>query len=67
MPGEWVAKYDKDIKKNSRYNMFYSDTFDQDFMILGEELNENIKIVHFANIDNTIHSHSDEWITTHWI
>jgi hypothetical protein len=67
MPGEWVAKYDKDIKKNSRYNMFYSDAFDQDFMILGEELNENIKIVHFANVDNTIHSHPDEWITTHWI
>lgn len=66
MPGEWVAKYDKDINLNAKYNTWYKQKFNQDYMILGEELNENIKIVHFANFDNTIHEHPDEWIKEHW-
>ena len=66
MPGEWVAKYEKNKKLNTTYNLMYCETFDQDFMILGEELNENIKIVHFANFDNNIHDHPDEWIKDYW-
>jgi hypothetical protein len=66
MPGQWVAKYDKDIDLNTRYNVMYAENFDEDFMILGDELNENIRIVHFANFDNTIHEHPDEWIKEHW-
>ena len=66
MPGQWIAKYDKDIDLNTRYNLMYAERFNEDFMILGEELNENIRIVHFANVDNTIHEHPDEWIKEHW-
>lgn len=66
MPGQWVAKYDNDINLNTRYNVMYAERFNEDFMILGEELNENIRIVHFANFDNTIHEHPDEWIKEHW-
>ena len=66
MRGDWVAKYDKDIGLNASYNTMYYENFGHDFMIMGEEVNENIKIVHFANFDNTIHEHSDEWIKDHW-
>jgi hypothetical protein len=66
MQGDWVAKYDKDIGLNASYNTMYYENFGHDFMIMGEEVNENIKIVHFANFDNTIHEHPDEWIKDHW-
>lgn len=66
MPGSWVAKYDNDFNLNARYNIMYCDSFDEDFMILGDEVNEKIKIVHFANFNNTIHNHPDEWIKDYW-
>tara|TARA_Y100000310_G_scaffold93329_1_gene90848 strand:- start:1740 stop:2504 length:765 start_codon:yes stop_codon:yes gene_type:complete len=66
MPGEWVAKYDKDKEKNVRYNVMYNEAFNKDYMILGNQVNEDIKIVHFANFDNTIHEHPEEWIKEYW-
>ena len=66
MPGQWVAKYDKDIRLNSRYNMWYSQKFGADFMIMGDEVWDELKIIHFANVDNTIHEHPDGWIKEYW-
>ena len=66
MPGEWVVKYDKDKEKNVRYNIMYNEAFDKDYMILGNQVNEDIKIVHFANFDNTIHEHPEKWIKEYW-
>lgn len=68
MPGEWVGKYDSiDYNKNGRYNFMYSSAFDKDFMILGDDVNEDIKIVHFANISNTVHNCNEDWIKEHWV
>ncbi len=66
MPGEWVAKYDIDKQKNLRYNKLYMDKFDEDYMILGEGLNDNIKIVHFANVWNNIHDNQESWVKENW-
>jgi hypothetical protein len=66
MPGKWVAKYDKSITLNAKYNVFYAEHFGEPYMILGDEINENIKIIHFANFDNTIHKHPEEWIKAYW-
>ena len=41
------CKYDKDFDKNLRYN---KSIYYENYMILGESLNDNIKIVHFANV-----------------
>lgn len=66
MPGEWVAKYDKKIEKNSRYNSMYHQTFGEDYMIMGGEVNEKIKIIHFANFDNAMHLNPEPWIKDYW-
>ena len=66
MPGEWEAKYDIDKEKNLRYNKLYMDKFDEDYMILGEGLNDNIKIVHFANVWNNIHDNQESWVKENW-
>ena len=66
MPGQWVAKYDQEPDLNRSYNVMYMQNFDEDFMILGDEVNPNIKIVHFANFDNTIHDTKDEWVKEYW-
>lgn len=66
MPGKWTAKYDTDVILNSKYNMWYAEKFDADFMIMGEEIWPELKIVHFANVGNNIHEHPDEWISKHW-
>ena len=66
MPGEWVAKYDIDKEKNLRYNQLYMDKFNEQYMILGEGLNDNIKIVHFANVWNNIHDNEESWVLENW-
>ena len=66
MPGKWISKYDKDPDKNLRYNKMYMDSFDEPYMILGEGVNENIKIVHFANVWNNIHDNKEAWVKDNW-
>lgn len=66
MPGSWVGKYDKKLDLNTRYNMWYADKFDADYMIMGDEIWPDLKVVHFANTDNTIHEHPDNWIRKYW-
>ena len=66
MPGEWVAKYDVDKEKNLRYNQLYMDKFNEQYMILGEGLNDNIKIVQFANVWNNIHENKESWVLENW-
>ena len=66
MPGRWIAKYDKEPEKNLRYNKLYMDKFDEPYMILGDGLNDNIKIVHFANVWNNIHDNNESWVRENW-
>ena len=42
------------------------DKFNEQYMILGEGLNDNIKIVHFANVWNNIHDNEESWVLENW-
>jgi len=44
----------------------YAEKFEQDYMVL-DGPNENIKILHFANPDSTIHDCSEDWIKEYWL
>lgn len=59
MPGQWVTKYTLDDDNNNKLNRQYIQAFDEMYMYLGNEFNPNIKIVHFANPENSVHLHSE--------
>ena len=67
MPGQWVCKYTKDYDNNRKINMRYIREFKERYLILGDEINELVKIVHFATPDNDIHNNEHEWITDYWL
>jgi len=64
-PGEWIGRYHNNIRDNVELNKIYCDKFDAEYMIL-DEVNENIKIVHFTGPGKTIHEHNAQWIEEHW-
>lgn len=66
MPGQWVCKYTKDFDNNRKINMRYIREFGEQYLILGDEFNENVKVVHFANPDNDIHNNEYKWIQDYW-
>jgi len=66
MPGEWVGKYTNNSTTNRKLNLMYAEKFEQDYMVL-DGPNENIKILHFANPDSTIHDCSEDWIKEYWL
>ena len=47
-PSEWIAKYTDDYKENLELNQMYMKKFDTDYMILDNQVNEKLKVVHFA-------------------
>ena len=67
MPGQWVCKYTKDYDNNRKINMRYIREFKERYLILGDEINELVKIVHFANRDNDIHNNEHAWIKDYWL
>jgi len=67
MPGQWVCKYTKDYDNNRKINMRYIREFKERYLILGDEINELVKIVHFANPDNDIHNNEHAWIKDYWL
>ena len=47
-PSEWIAKYTDNYEENLKLNNMYMKRFDTDFMIMDKEVNEKIKVIHFA-------------------
>jgi len=66
MPGKWVGKWSKIFEQNLTYNELYRDSFNEEFQIMGDEINSNLKIIHFANQDNYIMTERYKWIRDHW-
>jgi len=66
MPGEWVGKWTHNFQQNLSYQLMYKETFDEEFMIMGDEINPKLKIVHFANPDNSIHQNNYNWVRDNW-
>ena len=53
-PHEWVTKYTDDYAENLKLNKMYMDKFDTDYMILDNEVNEKLKVVHFTGVGRKI-------------
>jgi hypothetical protein len=64
-PKEWLAKYSNSVKENAKLNKLYANRCNTDFMIVGD-VNENIKVVHFLGVGNTIHNCDADFIKEHW-
>jgi hypothetical protein len=64
-PSEWMGRYNNDYLENIELNKIYCNKFDTDYMIL-DEVNENVKAVHFTGPGKTIHEHTAPWIEDHW-
>jgi hypothetical protein len=65
-PEKWIAKYHgDDYFKNIKLNQKYCKIFDADYMIL-DDVNPNIKVVHFLGPGETIHENNFKWIEDNW-
>ena len=53
-PPQWIAKYTDDYKENLKLNQMYMQKFNQDYMILDKQINENIKVIHFTGVGRKI-------------
>ena len=47
-PSEWIAKYTDDYTENLNLNQMYMQKFDTDYMILDNQVNEKLKVIHYA-------------------
>ena len=47
-PSEWIAKYTDDYTENLKLNQMYMQKFDTDYMILDNQINEKLKVIHYA-------------------
>ena len=66
MPGEWVGKWTKDFERNLTYQELYRDSFNEQFQVMGDEINPKLKIIHFSNPDNKIDVNYYNWVRKHW-
>jgi len=64
-PEKWIGKYHTDYYENTLLNKKYCDKFKTDYMFL-DNVNDNIKVVHFTGPGKTIHEHDTSWIKEHW-
>ena len=47
-PSEWIAKYTDAYTENLKLNQMYMQKFDTDYMILDNQVNEKLKVIHYA-------------------
>ena len=67
MPPQWIGKYQNELKLKIEHNRMYSEKFNTDYMILGDDVDENLKIVHFAGVEDKVHECDDVWIRKYWV
>ena len=53
-PPEWLCKYTDNYKDNLQLNKLYMQKFNTDYMIMGNEVNEKIKVIHFTGVGRKI-------------
>ena len=53
-PKEWLVKYTDNYKDNLQLNKLYMQKFNTDYMIMGNEVNEKIKVIHFTGVGRKI-------------
>jgi hypothetical protein len=55
-PKEWLVKYTDNYKDNLKLNKLYMQKFNTDYMIMGDEVNEKIKVIHFTGVGRKINA-----------
>ena len=55
-PKEWLVKYTDNLKSNIELNKIYTKKFNTDYMIMGDEVNEKIKVIHFTGVGRKINA-----------
>ena len=55
-PREWLAKYTDNLRNNVNLNKMYAKKFNTDYMIMGDEVNEKIKVIHFTGVGRKINA-----------
>jgi len=53
-PQQWLCKYTDDFKQNLQLNKTYGKKFNTDYMIMGNNVNKNIKVIHFTGVGRKI-------------
>jgi len=63
-PEKWIGKCDINIKEDTINNRLYNKKFG-DYMFM-DNVNPDIKVVHFTGPGNTIHNNRNGWIKDYW-
>ena len=63
-PPQWIGKCDIDIKEDTINNRIYNEKFGG-YMFM-DNVNTDIKVIHFTGPGNTIHKNRNGWIKDYW-
>jgi len=55
-PAKWLCKYTDDYKQNLELQKTYCKKFNTDYMILGNDVNKMIKVIHFTGVGRKINA-----------
>ena len=53
-PQQWISKYTDNFKENLELNKIYCKKFNTDYLIMGNEVNEKLKVIHFTGVGRKI-------------
>ena len=65
MPPEWIGKLNNNKKQDTEINVLYMEKFKKDHMML-DKPNSDLKVIHFASPNATIHNSKYKWIKDYW-
>ena len=65
MPPEWIGKLNNNKKQDTETNVLYMEKCKKDYMML-DKPNSDLKVIHFASPNATIHNSKYKWIKEYW-
>lgn len=68
LPPYWFGKFSNITKENSYISVYWQIQIDKenDFYLYDDGFDPRVKMVHFANDDNFIEDHDEDWIRRNW-
>ena len=62
-PPEWLCKYTDDFVQNLELNNMYMQKFNTDYMIMGDNINDKLKVIHFTGVGRGI---NEDYLRKNW-